>query len=422
MRHDAGATAASPAATSANGAPCARATVAASEALTTWWAPRTASAIGPLPHGVESRNVGRRSASSTTSVARTSAPAGAVRRRSGRWRRCGPRDRASPGRRRRAPRCRWRGAPRAARPSPAPRPRGRRVIRVREPDVGDDADGRARHRAERGDVAGGPRPHLEHQRLGAARCARATSAGLRPRCCRNPGSRGRRTSDASAAAVRSLVPVLPAEPVMPTTTTSPSAARGGAAEIGQRAEGVVDAHDRGALGRVVVAVVGDERDARAARERVGDEVVTVALGHERDEARAGPDHARVDGERRGARVGGAPVRVPPVRAARSAALNSIRAPPAPRARRRGRRRAPCAGARRSDRSRAPCRRAPPRRRAPPPARASAMAARRSSSTRTSRCVGEAGEHRVGDGLRVLRAGVVGGEDGDVGPGRHGLRP
>ena len=53
---------------------------------------------------------------------------------------------------------------------------------------------------------------------------------------------------ASAAAVRSLVPVLPAEPVMPTTIDVAERRACRAAEVGERAERVVDPHDRGAVG------------------------------------------------------------------------------------------------------------------------------------------------------------------------------
>ena len=47
------------------------------------------------------------------------------------------------------------------------------VLGVGEPDVGDDADVGPRDRAQRGDVAGDARAHLQHERLGRRRARRA---------------------------------------------------------------------------------------------------------------------------------------------------------------------------------------------------------------------------------------------------------
>ncbi len=172
-----------------------------------------------------------------------------------------------------------------------------------QPDVGDHADRRAR-----------PPRRARRCRRGRARPSRARA----PRCCRtrassvsgtpasllyDPGLACTANSGASAAAVRSLVPVLPAEPVMPTTMTSPSAARATRPRSASAANASRPAPPRRARGATCSRDVGDQRDLRAARERVGDEVVAVALGDERDEARAGLDDARVDRERRRAGAG-----------------------------------------------------------------------------------------------------------------------
>ena len=82
------------------------------------------------------------------------------------------------------------------------------------------------------------------------------------------------------------MPVLPAEPVMPTTMASRSASPRRPAEPAERAERVVDPHDRGDGHVGGRASSRHQRDAAPRANGVGDEVVTVALGDERDEARA----------------------------------------------------------------------------------------------------------------------------------------
>ena len=322
-------------------------------AFTTWCAPRTASVTGPPPQGDSSRKRGRSSASSATSRARTSASALARRDQHHAGATCGRRAPASRGRRRRGPPGRGRRAPRAARPCPGHAGAPAERTRVGEPDVGDHPDGGAGDRAQRGDVAVGARAHLEHQCLGRGRRGSSVS-GTPASLLYEPGLACTWNLGARAAAVRSLVPVFPAEPVMPTTVAPRRRVARRPSEPGERVEGVVDPHDRDAVEPRAARVTSATR--RAACERVGHEVVTVALGDERDEARARLEDARVDGERRRARVRVAGTELRPAGGdAICAAVSSTRALRAPHARRPGRRTGAC-GPAPSGRSRGPCRR------------------------------------------------------------------
>ena len=101
--------------------------------------------------------------------------------------------------------------------------------------------------------------------------------------------------------MRSLVDVLPTDPVMPDDARVEAVAAG-AREREQRGGHVGDDDERAtsATARSTIANGG------TARERVGDEVVAVALGAHRDEHLAGRERARVErdaGPGRGGRVG-----------------------------------------------------------------------------------------------------------------------
>ncbi len=112
---------------------------------------------------------------------------------------------------------------------------------------------------------------------------------------------------ASAAAVRSFVDVLPAEPVTPMTAAPSSRRRASTPSARECRVRVVDHHER------AVHPVGnalDERQARAVGQGIGDELVTVALGAEGDEPDAGIERAGVEAEpaRDCGRPDGAPAR------------------------------------------------------------------------------------------------------------------
>ena len=164
-------------------------------------------------------------------------------------------------------------------------------------------DGGGRHRAESSDVAVGSCAHLEHERLGVRRRGeeRERHAGLvvvRAGAGVQRELRGQRgCSEVFGAGLARRAGDADDDGV---------AERGarGATEVGQRSERVAHPDDRAVVARhLVVAGVGDQRDACTACEGVGHEVVAVAFGDEGDEARTGFDDARVDGERRHARVG-----------------------------------------------------------------------------------------------------------------------
>ncbi len=92
----------------------------------------------------------------------------------------------------------------------------------------------------------------------------------------------------STAAVRSLVEVLPTDPVI--ATTRPSIRRRPAWAIALSATARVGNDDRRPFrGRAL-----DDHERGAAREGVGDEVVTVALAADRDEHLTGLQAPRVE--------------------------------------------------------------------------------------------------------------------------------
>ena len=99
--------------------------------------------------------------------------------------------------------------------------------------------------------------------------------------------------------------VLPVEPVDADHAQLGARRRGARRDVLQAGEHVVDPHDRAPGRRLDDPGSGgrDERDARAGRERGRDEVVTVAVAVQRDEARAGLERARVERPRRDHGVG-----------------------------------------------------------------------------------------------------------------------
>ena len=117
-----------------------------------------------------------------------------------------------------------------------------------------------------------------------------------------PGVAWTRNVVRSAAAVRSFVLVLPVEPVMPTTRASGSCARAQRPMAASASSASVTWITAPRVAPAGDDRLRDERDRRAGRERVLDEIVAVARGVERDEARSGLERSRVVGERRRARV------------------------------------------------------------------------------------------------------------------------
>ena len=302
-----GRTVASPAATSSNGdTPCrARPRPRGARSRPGARRGRRASTVPP-PHGDSSRNDGRSSASSSTSRARTSASALARRRPAPRGRTCGRRAPASRGRRRRAPPGRGRSSASSSSPftraTPARPPSGpawASPMLVITPTWG----GRSRTASA---MLPGTRAPISSTRASVAG-RRAEQGERQPASLLNePGLACTWNLGASAAAVRSLVPVLPAEPVMPTTV----APRRRVARRRVRAGRARRTRRRPARARRRRSAMRGGSPARRSR-RVPhasvDEVVTVARRDERDEARAGLEDSRVDGERRRARASASPL-------------------------------------------------------------------------------------------------------------------
>ena len=135
-------------------------------------------------------------------------------------------------------------------------PRGRRhrpeLPDVRRPDVEHDPDPRRRDRRQVADVAG-PRAPISSTRKRVLRRRRSTVIGSPISLLNDPAARRSVRAGSRTCASRSLVQVLPDEPVMPTTATGRG--RGRAARPGQpaqRGDDVVD-DEQGAAARAAAA-------------------------------------------------------------------------------------------------------------------------------------------------------------------------
>ena len=233
---------------------------------------------------------------------------------------------------------------------------------VREPDVGDHADRRTCDRAQRRDVARfGARPSRAPAlrcRVGAPRSVigrpisalkfpgvawtriRGTQRGrgevLRARLT---GGTGDADDEWRRAAARGPSGRWPRAPRARRSPASPRR---------------VLAAGAATTGFVTSATVAPRR------ERVLDEIVAVARGLERDEARSGLERSRVVGERRRARVARAGDQRPTGRGGDLGGGQLHPSPPSSSERDRPGRRTGSCGSRSSGRSRAPCRRSRPR--------------------------------------------------------------
>ena len=167
-------------------------------------------------------------------------------------------------------------------------------------------------------LPGEARAHLEHERPRCRRRAPSSVSGSPISLLNDPGLACTRNVRRERGRGEVLGRVLPAEPVMPTTVASPSRVAGDAgraprARRAGRSTCTTAAHAgrRGRPRRV------DERDGRAARERVGDEVVAVALGAaaRRSTLPAPSVRESIDERRRAARRGRPATTSPPVTSA-----------------------------------------------------------------------------------------------------------
>ena len=286
---------ASAAATASMGTPHHSAAVAAASALATWCAPCNASRTSVCPHGDDRRNRARRSSSSVTSSARTSASA--------------PTPYPSTGHALSDAMARTRGsskfrtarpdAGRAATSSPLARAtpsRSPRDCHVRHVNAGHDADVGTRDLAQPFDVAHTPDPHLEdhpprilrrvEQRQGEAQLV------VEGTLARGGAERRRQ-----AAGQEVLGGGLAHRPRDADRAAHPIA--GQRPEAQQRGGGVADT-DGGPAQRLLRGEVG----RRARLERCRDEGVAVARGHDRDVELPRPDRpaSRCSRRRRGRRA------------------------------------------------------------------------------------------------------------------------
>ena len=177
--------------------------------------------------------------------------------------------------------------------------------RSRSPTVG----GRSSHSTR--DVARAPRAHLDDDGLGAVGRVEQRQRHAQLVVERALAGRGRATSCRAPPRARSLVVVLPTEPVMPTTRSRAAVARQ-PAEVEQRAavSSTRPPGDAEPVGRAEV------RYAPAPRaERGVDEVVAVALGDDRARTAARPrDRESIDAPSTST---SSPISSPPVAAATS---------------------------------------------------------------------------------------------------------
>ena len=164
------------------------------------------------------------------------------------------------------------------------------VFGVGETDVRDDAEVGLRDVAQRCDVAWEALPHLGHDRRGRAgrvqqRDREPELVVVRLRARMHSMRSKRRREEILGRSLPGRARNADDPHVAPFAPYRPGDGLQSAHDVGGEHERVSFAHVDIAEGPL------DQRDARAGTEGVGDEVVTVSIAHERDEARSGFDGA-----------------------------------------------------------------------------------------------------------------------------------